>query len=136
MFWLTLAISFIFIVLLAGKDATSYLLRGAITPYEGVTKSRLDRWHRDGVLIHALFVGVLAWATGLWITIPVQALLLRLGFYDLAFNKFASLPITYIGSTSVIDRIFLKVFGNNGALEKSLTFLLILITWGILRIFL
>lgn len=136
MFWIALIISFIFTLFLAGKDASSYLLRGMLDQYQGVTKSRLDRWHRDGVFIHAIFTFVLAWATGLWITVPIQALLVRLGFYDLGFNKWSSLPITYIGNTSKVDRIFLRIFGKNGALEKSLAFLLILLIWGVSRIFL
>jgi hypothetical protein len=136
MYWLALIISLIFTLFLAGKDASSYLLRGMLDPYQGVTKSRLDRWHRDGVAIHAIFVFVLAWATGLWITVPAQALLIRLGFYDIAFNKWASLPTTYIGNTSGVDRIFLKIFGHNGAVKKSAAFLIILLLWGVLRIFL
>jgi len=136
MYALSLVISLIFILFLAGKDASSYLLRGTKDPYEGVTKSRLDRWHRDGVAIHTIFVAVLAWATGLWITVPVQALLLRLGFYDLAFNKYSSLVTTYIGNTSMVDRFFRKIFGTNGAVIKSAVFLLILLLWGVLRIFL
>lgn len=136
MFWIALVISLIFTLFLAGKDASSYLLRGMIDPYQGVTKSRLDRWHRDGVAIHGIFTFVLAWATGLWVTIPIQALLVRLSVYDLAFNKWSSLPETYIGNTSKIDRFFRRIFGNNGALEKSIVFLIILIIWGVLRIFL
>src|ERR1700749_3328013 len=100
MFWLSFLISFVFILFLAGKDASSYLLRGMLDAYQGVTKSRLDRWHRDGVAIHAIFTGVLAWATGLWIAVPIQAPLIRLGFYDLAFNKWSNLTMTYIGNTS------------------------------------
>jgi hypothetical protein len=136
MFWIAFVISLIFTLFLAGKDASSYLLRGMLDQYQGVTKSRLDRWHRDGVAIHGIFTLVLAWATGLWITIPIQALLIRLGIYDLAFNKWSSLPVTYIGNTSMIDRFFRRIFGNNGALEKSIVFLIILIVWGVLRIFL
>lgn len=136
MYWLAFPISFIFTLFLAGKDASSFLLRGVTDPYQGVTKSRLDRWHRDGVAIHGIFVAVLVWATGLWLTVPIQALLIRLGFYDLAFNKWSSLPITYIGNTSGVDRFFLKVFGRNGAVKKSAAFLLILLLWGVLRIFL
>jgi len=136
MYWLSLLICLTITLLLAGKDASSYLLRGVLDPYQGVTKSRLDRWHRDGVFIHGLFTVILAWATGMWITVPIQALLVRLGFYDLAFNKWASLPTTYIGNTSGVDRIFRKIFGNNGALEKSIVFLVILLLWGVLRIFL
>lgn len=136
MYWIAFIISFVFTLFLAGKDASSYLLRGMLDPYQGVTKSRLDRWHRDGVAIHGIFTLVLAWATGLWITVPIQALLIRLGFYDLAFNKWSSLPMTYIGNTSGVDRIFLKIFGHNGAVKKSAAFLLILLIWGVLRIFL
>ena len=135
MYWLALIISLIFTLFLAGKDASSYLLRAMLDPYQGVTKSRLDRWHRDGAVIHGIFTAVLAWATGLWIAVPIQALLIRLGFYDLAFNKWSTLPITYIGNTSVVDRAFLKIFGKNGAVEKSAVFLLILLVWGVLRIF-
>jgi hypothetical protein len=83
-----------------------------------------------------LFTLVLAWATGLWVTVPLQALLVRLGFYDLSFNKWSSLPITFIGNTSSVDRIFLKIFGRNGAVKKSAAFLIVLLLWGVLKIFL
>jgi hypothetical protein len=136
MYWLAFIISLAFTLLLSGKDASSFLLRGVLDSYQGVTKSRLDRWHRDGVIMHSLFTLVLAWATGLWVSAPIQALLIRLGFYDLSFNKWTSLPTTYIGNTSGVDRIFLKIFGHNGAVKKSAAFLIILLLWGVLRIFL
>jgi hypothetical protein len=135
MFWISLILVVIFILLLGGKDATSYLLREVKDPYKGITKIRLDRWHRDGVLIHSLYTFTLAWATGLWVVVPLQTLLVRLAVYDIVFNKWASLPFTYIGETSRVDRFFRKVFGTQGAIKKLIVFLLILIAWGTIKTF-
>jgi hypothetical protein len=133
--WLISAIElFAFTLTLAGKDADSYLLKDNSQQYQGLTKSRLDRWHRDGVLLNIYAVLLTSWASHLWISASILAILIRLGFYDLSFNKWTSLPLTYIGDTSAIDRVFLSIFGKNGAIKKSVVFLIILILWGISRI--
>lgn len=135
MFWISLIILTIFKLFLSGKDASSYLLREKIGAYEGLTKDRIDRWHRDGAIIDLMFTGAIAWATTLYITIPILSLLIRLSVYDISFNKYTSLPLTYLGSTSIVDRMFSKIFGINGAVKKSLTFAAIIVIWGLIKTF-
>lgn len=115
---------------LAGKDASSYLMKNNIT--NDITNTRIKRWHRDGVMLNILFVIPLIYFTHIWILL-LYALLIRLSFFDIAFNKWAGLDYRYLGSTATVDKIFVKIFGKNGAIEKSLAFLIILI---ILNIFL
>lgn len=123
------------ILFLAGKDADSQLLKDKTD--SPLTRGRVNRWHRDGVALFALYLVPLvvwdwrdAWKTvlagGLW----------RLSVYDLAFNSWASLPITYLGGTAWADRVFTGIFGTNGAVHKSITFLAVLIACNLLNYFL
>lgn len=134
MFLLTAIILIIFKLFLAGKDASSYLLKDK-TDDSALTLKRIQRWHRDGVILDFLFTAILAWASGRILECFLQSLLIRLALFDLAFNYWVSFNIRYLGSTSTVDRIFIKIFGINGALKKSLFFLGVLILWGILQTF-
>lgn len=110
---------------LAGKDATSYLLKDRLSQSTDLTIKRIQRWHRDGVVLFGLFVLPL-----LFIVSPVVILyagLIRLIFFDIAFNKWANLPIKFLGSTSKFDLFFKKYLGEDGAIKKALIFLGILI---------
>jgi len=131
MFALTAAILLIFKLFLAGKDATSYLLK-EIHEENSLTLSRIKRWHRDGIAIDAIFSLVLCWASNDW-SVILQSLLLRLAVFDPAFNHWAGLNIRYLGSTALWDRMFIRIFGINGALKKSAMFLVALILWGIIK---
>jgi hypothetical protein len=120
---------------LAGKDADSYLLKDRRD--NPMSYARVKRWHRDGLILAMLFVlplvawlPVLAWKTCL------GALLIRLSFFDLPFNRWASLPPYYLGGTAWVDGIFVKIFGQNGGLRKSLAFFVILVLLNLLNHFL
>ncbi len=108
---------------LAGKDASSYLLKNKIG--DSLTLNRIKRWHRDGVILNILFILPLLFLVNL--EILVFALLIRLSVFDLAFNKWSGLDIKFLGSTSKVDQFFVWMFGEYGAIRKSLGFLLILI---------
>jgi hypothetical protein len=132
MFFGTLAILLIYKLFLAGKDASSYLLKDKNATGEIITK-RIQRWHRDGIAIDLIFTLVLAWAVHDW-NVIIQSLLVRLAVFDLAFNYWSSLNIHYLGSTALADRIFIKIFGINGAVTKSICFLAALIVWGLIKL--
>jgi hypothetical protein len=132
MFVISILLLIVFKLLLAGKDASSYLLKDKVD--NNLTVKRIQRWHRDGVALDLIFTGVLTWATSLYIEVPILSVLLRLAVYDSAFNQWAGLDIRYLGSTSWIDRQFVKIFGLHGALEKSFVFLGITVIWGILKL--
>lgn len=113
---------------LAGKDASSYLMKNNIT--NDITNTRIKRWHRDGVMLNILFVVPLLYFTHIWILL-LYALLIRLSFFDIAFNKWANLDYRFLGSTAEVDKIFVKIFGKYGAVRKSLAFIVILIILNI-----
>jgi len=117
-------------LVLAGKDATSFLLKEKKD--DDFSASRIKRWHRDGVILYALYVLPCCKIDFLetW-KIVLAAGLIRLALFDLEFNRSASLDIHYLGSTAWIDRQFVKIFGFNGALKKSGAFLLLLIAGNI-----
>lgn len=114
------------ILFLAGKDATSYKLKDKND--NDLTKIRIKRWHRDGVVLNILLVLPLIYfdPTNWWRYI-LYSLLIRLSIYDIAFNYWGGLPYKYLGSTAWWDRQFIKIFGEEGALKKSIFFLSILI---------
>lgn len=121
-------------MLLAGKDASSYLLKDK-TSHTSLAVRRIQRWHRDGVFLYILYIlPILSLHLELYwiINIFICAILIRLSVFDLAFNYWAELNIRYLGSTSYIDKIFSRILGNNGALYKSLFFILVLIAWNVL----
>lgn len=122
------------ILFLAGKDASSYLLKDKLKSNNTINFNRIKRWHRDGVILNILYVLPLLFLVEWYILI--FALLIRLSFFDIAFNKWAGLDFRFLGSTSWVDKIFIKIFGKMGAIKKSLTFYSILIILNILHLFL
>jgi len=134
MFFLCFIILAIFQLFLAHKDAMSYLLKDKSLSGEA-TKKIIRRWHADGVGIVAIFTIVLYWATKTWEVVP-SVLLARLTVYDLAFNKWSKLNIHFLGSTAYWDKIFIKMFGINGAVKKSLFFGAVTVIWGLLKLIL
>ena len=123
------------ILFLAGKDASSYLLKDKLRSDNTIDLNRIKRWHRDGVILNLLYITPLFILTQWYILI--YALLIRLSFFDIAFNKWSGLNPNFLGSTSLVDKIFIRIFGKNGAIKKSLFFFIVLIILNILqRIFL
>lgn len=117
------------ILTLAGKDAVSYLWKSRID--DPLTPSRIKRWHRDGVILFVLcFLPLLTIHHWWWLL--AAHILIRIAFFDLEFNKSASLEITFIGGTAWADKQFVKFFGTHGAIRKSIFFAVILITLNIL----
>ncbi len=115
---------------LAGKDASSYLLKDKSLNGDLVMQ-RIRRWHRDGVVLNILYILPLLFLVNPWL-IPIYAILIRLAFYDFAFNNWALLDLRYIGSTAKVDQFFVKIFGQYGAIRKSIVFLAVLILLNIL----
>jgi hypothetical protein len=132
MFILTAAILLISKLLLAGKDAVSYLLD---EDKDNIVKLT-NRWHQIGAAVDVILTGLLMWASGNYYEVAFQSLLIRLAVYDLAFNYFAKLDIHHIGTTAISDKIFAKIFGSKGAVKKSLFFLAALAVWGVLDLIL
>jgi len=94
---------------LAGKDATSYLLKDTL------------------IIIPIIYLRPeLHW-------IILYTVLIRLAIFDIAFNKWAGLDYRFLGSTAFTDKFFIKIFGTYGAVKKSIFFLVVLL---ILNIFL
>ncbi len=118
---------------LAGKDATSFLLKDN-DRNDTLTHNRIKRWHRDGVAIDILSSIPIARDFGQdWWQIALVSLLWRLGVYDMAFNHWGKLDVKYLGSTATFDRIFAKIFGQYGAVRKSLFFISVLVLFIILK---
>jgi hypothetical protein len=118
-------------LVLAGKDATSFRMKNAAM--DPLTMIRLNRWHRDGIILAILYLLPCLWlgySNGEWKSVGLissGAILIRLTVYDIAFNKYAGLELYYFGSTPKADGIFAKIFGYQGAVRKSLAFGILLI---------
>lgn len=133
MFVLTQLYLLIVKLFLAGKDASSYLLKDKTD--NALTKKRINRWHRDGVALDVLSTLPLAYInTRDWAFVILTSVLLRLSVFDLAFNKWASLNIHHLGSTAWFDQQFAKIFGVNGAVQKSVFFMIVLIVFNVLKL--
>lgn len=117
---------FICILFLAGKDATSYLLKNRDIS-GSLIDSRIHRWHRDGVALNILIITPIVYLRPELSWIILYTLLIRLCIFDLAFNKWSGLNYKYLGSTAWSDKLMIKVFGENGAIKKSIFFFVLLV---------
>ena len=111
---------------LAGKDGSSYLLKNKTD--DSLTSGRIKRWHRDGVILMILGTAATFVRFDQWINVTIEpywwqaiilASILRVSIFDLLFNKYASLNIHYLGGTALSDKVFVKIFGINGAVTKA-----------------
>lgn len=119
------------ILFLAGKDATSYRLKDHNRPAGSLQSNRIKRWHRDGVVLWVLYTLPVAYFVSGWMLL--YSVLIRGSVFDIGFNRWSGLDITYLGGSSWWDKFFVKIFGQHGALWKSLAFIVLL---GIANIFL
>lgn len=119
------------ILFLAGKDAISFLLKDQ-NRVNSLDSDRIERWHRDGVALNILIIVPIVYLRPELVYIILYTLLIRLAIFDLAFNKWAGLDYKYLGSTAWTDKIFIKMFGEYGAIKKSLFFSVILIVLNLL----
>jgi hypothetical protein len=119
------------ILFLAGKDASSYLLKDHNRPQNSLDTKRIQRWHRDGVALNALVIMPIVYLRPELYWIIPYTLLIRLAVFDIAFNKWASLDYKYLGSTAWADKFFSKIFGQYGAVKKSIFFAIVLIALNI-----
>lgn len=120
------------ILFLAGKDATSFRLKDQSAAGQ-LIMNRIKRWHRDGVALWIL------------VTIPCVyfihpemaafSLLIRGAVFDIGFNKWAGLDITYLGGTAWSDKLMVKLFGLHGAIKKSLAFAFLVAVLNVLNAF-
>jgi hypothetical protein len=115
------------ILFLAGKDASSYLLKDKDNAPSDLENKRIQRWHRDGVALNALIIVPIVYLAPELSWITLYTILIRLSVFDLAFNKWAGLDYKHLGSTAIADRFFSKIFGEKGAVKKSLFFLILTI---------
>lgn len=120
------------ILFLAGKDASSYLLKDHNRTANTLDNRRIDRWHRDGAALNILVIVPIVYLRPDLYLIILYTILIRLAIFDIAFNRWSSINYKYIGSTALTDRIFSKIFGRYGAVRKSLFFGIILILLNIL----
>lgn len=119
---------------LSKHDAESYLLKDKTNTTSNTLKI-INRWHLDGVILAILInIPLLHDFYNWWWQLIIINILLRLSEFDLVFNIYAHLSIYFLGSTATMDKIFSKIFGKNGALNKSLTSFGLLIIFNILKI--
>lgn len=123
------------VLFLAGKDAESYLLKAQTD--NGLTAGRIRRWHTDGVILYLLnMLPLIVWDSRDWWKILLAGGLIRASFFDMVFNDYSNLSITYLGGTAAADKFFVRIYGQNGAVLKSLTFFVLLIIGNLLNHFL
>jgi len=114
-------------LLLAHKDAMSYLLKDKVANDTPERLSIISKWHRDGVAMNILFVLPVFILSPALSWIILYALLIRLAFFSVAFNYWSKLNHKFLGTTAWSDKVLRKIFGEQGAVKASLFFLSILI---------
>lgn len=119
------------ILFLAGKDASSYLLKEKDKPPSTLENKRIKRWHRDGVALNMLIIVPIVYLAPELSWIILYTILIRLAVYDLAFNRWSSLNYKFLGSTAWADKFFSSIFGQYGAVKKSVFFIIVLILTNI-----
>lgn len=123
------------VLFLAGKDADSYQLKDKTD--NALSAGRVKRWHRDGFILYLLILlPLIVWDTRDAWKLAIAWVLIRAALFDLAFNHWASLPVQYLGGTAWADGQFVKIFGKNGAIKKSLAFAILLVGLNLLNHFL
>lgn len=116
---------------LAGKDASSYLLKDKRANGE-LTNNRIKRWHRDGVFLDVLYtLGAAYNADKNWWKVVIASVLIRLSIFNLVFNYWAGLSITELGSTAWFDKKLSKIFGQQGAVKAAIFFFILLIIFDV-----
>ena len=120
------------ILFLAGKDASSYLLKDQNRPSSTLDNKRINRWHRDGVALNMLIIVPIVYLAPELSWIILYTVLIRLAVFDIAFNKWAGLNYRFLGSTAWADNFFSSIFGKYGAVKKSIFFLIVLIVMNII----
>ena len=117
---------------LAKKDADSYNLEYHNS--DSSTLSKIKIWHRDGAILYVLIVVGITINTRFYWEIPILSVLIRASIYNLVFNNYAGLSMTYFGGTSFFDKLSKKIFGVQGAIKQSLVFLVITIAFIVLKV--
>ncbi len=119
------------ILFLAGKDAISYKLKSRVD--NDLSFSRIKRFHRDGAFLNILFIlPFIYFDTYSWWKYILYTILIRIAIFDPFFNYQAGLNSRFLGSTALWDKQFIKIFGINGAIKKSLLFIILLAITNIL----
>jgi len=106
----------VFLLFLAGHDSSSIRLRDKFV--DALTLKRINRWHRDGTTIYAMFCIAISYHISLFLLIP--AILIRLAFFDPALNYWTDFNPGFIGTTAFWDKKFARIFGKNGAIKKAI----------------
>lgn len=117
-------------LLLAHKDAMSYLLKDKVVNDSPERFKIISKWHWDGVLMNILFVVPVFTLSPALSWIILYAFLIRLAFFSVAFNYWSKLNYKFLGTTAWSDRFLRKIFGEQGALKASLFFLSLLIIFN------
>ena len=117
---------------LAKKDADSYNLESHSSDLAPVSK--INIWHSDGVILDFLITLGLTISTTYYWELPLLSLLVRAAIYNIVFNKYAGLSMTYLGGTATLDKISKSIFGIQGAVKQSLAFSIVTIAFIILKV--
>lgn len=123
--WIVALEQLALIICLGAKDGYSYLLKDKNdTP---LTRPRINRWHRLGAAIHFIATWMQAVEYSSYFIVDwncvILAVLIRLSVFDPIFNKVGQIhPSGYIGGTARADKIFVFIFGRNGAYLKMWIF--------------
>lgn len=114
---MTLTLIILSCLLLGARDGINYAIHGK----PAYKIHWLKYWHTIGAVIYCLTCYSL---TNDWYVL-LQAAIIRLGFFDIAYNAFAGKWLGYIGTEAWTDKITVKVFRN--ALIKAAVCLVALI---------
>jgi len=114
------------------RDGINYSIYGVPKTDYKTLHASLKWWHFSGAFLYGFAGGPLVMIIS-WKLI-IALLLLRVSIFDIAYNHFAGLPLSHIGTEAFWDRVFRSIFGAKGGIIKAVCFVLILALLNFLNI--
>ena len=129
----------VFTLFFAGRDSVSITQKEKES--NELTKQRNKWWHTQGGILYVIFVVTVCCTVWYYdsvyfgLKLCFAAALIRVIFFDPALNHWSGWSIRYLGTTAGWDKLFVKVFGKEGAMKKTIAFFVLLVVLNLVNEF-
>jgi hypothetical protein len=119
-------------VVMGARDGINYRVFGKPVGIYANIKKQLKWWHWLGGINYVFVIAPVVWLLE-W-KIIIAAMLIRVAFYDVVYNKLAGMVSGHLGTEAGSDKLFARFFGKDGAVNKMWAALLLLIIINLLNV--